>query len=140
MLSVVVDEQARAELATDLDELFREGARRMLAAALEAEVEAYIAAHTELLDEHGHRLVVGNGHAPARTLATRGGPGGGGGHRARSGGHAGHRGRRGRGGPPAGGRPSHRLRHRRAGAVPERDPAPLVSAQPEGGRGAGGGG
>jgi putative transposase len=70
MLSVVVDEQARAELTTDLDELFREGARRMLAAALEAEVHAYLAAHTELVDEHGHRLVVRNGHAPARTLAT----------------------------------------------------------------------
>jgi hypothetical protein len=40
MLSVVVDDQARAELTTDLDELFREGARRMLAVALEAEVEA----------------------------------------------------------------------------------------------------
>ena len=70
MLSVVVDEQARAELATDLDELFREGARRMLAAALEAEVEAYLAAHAELVDERGHRLVVRNGHAPVRTLAT----------------------------------------------------------------------
>jgi putative transposase len=70
MLSVVVDEQARAELTTDLDELFREGARRMLAAALEAEVEAYIAAHAELVDEHGHRLVVRNGRAPARTLTT----------------------------------------------------------------------
>jgi putative transposase len=70
MLSVVVDEQARAELATDLDELFREGARRMLAAALEAEVEAYLAAHAELVDEHGHRLVVRNGHAPARTITT----------------------------------------------------------------------
>jgi putative transposase len=70
MLSVVVDEQARAELTTDLDQLFREGARRMLAVALEAEVEAYIAAHAELVDEHGHRLVVRNGHAPARTLAT----------------------------------------------------------------------
>src|SRR5215207_3700149 len=55
MLSVVVDDQARAELTTDLDELFREGARRMLAAALEAEVEAYLAAHTELVDERGHR-------------------------------------------------------------------------------------
>jgi len=33
----VVDEQARIELATDLDELAREGARRMLAVALEAE-------------------------------------------------------------------------------------------------------
>jgi transposase-like protein len=70
MLSVVVDAQARAELATDLDELFREGARRMLAVALEGEVEAYIAAHAELVDEHGHRLVVRNGHAPARTLTT----------------------------------------------------------------------
>src|SRR4029450_675675 len=70
MLSVVVDEQARAELTTDMDELFREGARRMLAVALEAEAPAYSAPHAELLDEHGHRLVVGNGHAPARTLAT----------------------------------------------------------------------
>jgi transposase-like protein len=70
MLSVVVDDQARAELALDLDELFREGARRMLAVALEAEVEAYIAAYAELVDEHGHRLVVRNGHAPARAIAT----------------------------------------------------------------------
>jgi putative transposase len=70
MLSVVVDDQARAELALDLDELFREGARRMLAVALEGEVKAYIAAHAELVDEHGHRLVVGNGHAPARSITT----------------------------------------------------------------------
>jgi putative transposase len=70
MLSVVVDGQARAELATDLDELFREGARRMLAVALEGEVEAYLAAHAELVDERGHRLVVRNGHAPARTITT----------------------------------------------------------------------
>jgi putative transposase len=70
MLSVVVDDQARAELTLDLDELFREGARRMLAVALEAEVEAYIAGHAELVDEDGHRLVVRNGHAPARTITT----------------------------------------------------------------------
>ena len=42
----------------------------MLAAALEAEVEAYIAAHAELVDAQGHRLVVRNGYASARTLAT----------------------------------------------------------------------
>jgi putative transposase len=36
----------------------------------EAEVEAYIAAHAGLVDERGHRLVVRNGHAPARPLAT----------------------------------------------------------------------
>jgi putative transposase len=73
MLSVVVDEQAWAELVLDLDELVREGARRMLAAALEAEVDAYLAAHAELVDADGHRLVVRNGHAPARQLATAAG-------------------------------------------------------------------
>jgi putative transposase len=70
MLSVVADEQARAELALDLDELLREGARRMLAVALEAEVDAYITACAEARDQRGHRLVRRNGHAPARQLAT----------------------------------------------------------------------
>ena len=69
MLSVVTDEQARPELRLDLDELAREGARRMLAQALEAEVYAYLAAHADRLVEHRRRLVVRNGHAPARTLA-----------------------------------------------------------------------
>jgi hypothetical protein len=40
MLSVVIDAQAHDELRLDLDQLVREGARRMLAAALEAEVDA----------------------------------------------------------------------------------------------------
>ena len=39
MLRVHVDETASAELTTGLDELVAEGARRMLAAALEAEVD-----------------------------------------------------------------------------------------------------
>src|SRR6266511_6326947 len=70
MLSVIADEQARAELALDLDELLREGARRMLAVALEAEVDAYIGAFAETRDERGHRLVRRNRHAPARQVAT----------------------------------------------------------------------
>jgi putative transposase len=70
MLSVIADDAARSELAMSLDELAREGARGMLAAALEAEVDAYIAAHAALVDEHGHRLVRRNGHAPARQIAT----------------------------------------------------------------------
>src|SRR6266545_3290716 len=41
-------EQTRIELTTDLDELVREGARRMLAAALEARAATYIAAHAEV--------------------------------------------------------------------------------------------
>src|ERR671912_2282505 len=70
MWSVVTDEQRRAELACDLDELVREGARRMLAAALEAEVDAYLAAHAAERDEGGRRLVVRNGHAQERQVTT----------------------------------------------------------------------
>jgi transposase-like protein len=45
----------------------------MLAAALEAEVAAYIAAHADQRDEHGRRLVVRNGHAVARQVVTAAG-------------------------------------------------------------------
>ena len=56
-----------------LDELAREGARQMLAAALQAEVAAYIDAHADQLDEHGHRLVVRNGYHEAREVVTAAG-------------------------------------------------------------------
>jgi putative transposase len=70
MLRVVVDESSRAELAAGLDELAREGARRMLAVALEAEVEAYLAALADERDDAGRRLVVRNGHARPRQVTT----------------------------------------------------------------------
>jgi putative transposase len=73
MLSVVADERARSELRLDLDELAREGARRMLAAALEAEVDAYLAEHADQRDGHGRRLVVRNGHARQREVLTAAG-------------------------------------------------------------------
>jgi hypothetical protein len=41
-----------------LDQIVRDGARQMLAAALRAEVAAYIDAHADQLDEHGRRVVV----------------------------------------------------------------------------------
>jgi transposase-like protein len=56
-----------------IDEIVRDGARRMLAAALEAEVAAYIAAHADERDEDGRRLVVRNGHAVARQVLTSAG-------------------------------------------------------------------
>jgi putative transposase len=73
MLSVVADEGARIELHADLDELARQGARQMLAAALEAEVDDYLAAHAGERDEGGRRLVVGNGHARQREVTTAAG-------------------------------------------------------------------
>ena len=56
-----------------LDEIVRDGARRMLAAALEAEVAAYGAAHADQLDEAGRRLVVRNGHPQPREVLTSSG-------------------------------------------------------------------
>jgi putative transposase len=50
-----------AEITQTLDELAREGARRMIAAALEAEVEQYVEALRPLRDENGYALVVRNG-------------------------------------------------------------------------------
>jgi putative transposase len=73
MLSVVADEAARAGLQVDLDELVREGARRMLAAALEAEVDDYLAACAAERDQRGRRLVVRNGHARQREVLTAAG-------------------------------------------------------------------
>ena len=61
MLTVVPDENEANQHTpagvggSMLDELAREGARRMLAAALQAEVAAYIEQHADQVDEHGHR-------------------------------------------------------------------------------------
>ena len=75
MLRVSVDDPAgHAELSSTLDELVAEGARRMLAAALEAEVDGYISSLIHEVDEEGHRLVVHNGHAQPRSLVTGAGP------------------------------------------------------------------
>jgi putative transposase len=74
MLRVVADDDARAELSVDLDEICREGARRMLAAALGAERDAYLAASADERDPEGRRLVVGNGRARPRMVVTGAGP------------------------------------------------------------------
>ena len=58
-----------------LDEVIRDGARQMLAAALQAEVAAYIDAHRDQVDEDGHRLVVRNGYHAEREVTTGGGGG-----------------------------------------------------------------
>ena len=70
MLRVVQDEAARAEFAGVLDEIVRDGARRMLAAALEFEVDSYVTAATGERDDKGHALVTRNGKARARTVVT----------------------------------------------------------------------
>ncbi|MER5665937.1 IS256 family transposase [Streptomyces mirabilis] len=73
MLSVVTDEGS-TESGSLIDEIVREGARRMLAAALEAEVNQYIAELAAETDGAGRRLVVRNGYHQPRTVVTAAGP------------------------------------------------------------------
>ncbi len=56
------------EIAVALDELAREGARRMIAAALRAEADEYVAAFASEVDEEGKRLVVRNGRVRERRV------------------------------------------------------------------------
>ena len=64
--------QFRAEFdeKSPLDEILRRGAQEMLQSAIEAEVDQFIEAHAGKRDEAGRRLVVRNGHVPARELMT----------------------------------------------------------------------
>src|SRR6185295_6471200 len=80
MLTVVSDSAdrdgsgaARSAASSVIDEIVREGARRMLAEALRAEVEAYIAQFADVRDEKGHRLVVRNGCHESRSVTTSAG-------------------------------------------------------------------
>src|SRR5690349_24918834 len=68
------DDPRRGSGSVLIDELVREGARRMLAEALQAEVDDYIARHLHERDERGHRLVVRNGTHQPREVLTSAGP------------------------------------------------------------------
>jgi len=79
MLKVVQDENESNEEAAVaaggslLDEIVRDGARQMLAAALQAEVVAYVEAFADEVDAEGRRLVVRNGYHQPREVSTAAG-------------------------------------------------------------------
>ena len=74
MLKVVHEGSEANETGTSmLDEIVRDGARQMLAAALQAEVAAYIDAHRGEVDADGRRLVVRNGCHAEREVTTAAG-------------------------------------------------------------------
>ncbi|MFI0112354.1 IS256 family transposase [Streptomyces globisporus] len=72
MLTVVNDDGSTRD-GSLIDEVVREGARRILAAALEAEVDAYMAELASERDDQGHRLVVRNGRHQPRKVTTASG-------------------------------------------------------------------
>ncbi len=74
ILRIVPSETVEQDaLRVDLDALVREGARRMLLAALRVEVDEYLAQHADERDELGHALVVRNGVAEPRKVTTAAG-------------------------------------------------------------------
>lgn len=58
----------RKDFELTLDEIAREGARRLLVQALKLEVEDYVNRHVEEVDENGRRLVVRNGVGRTRSV------------------------------------------------------------------------
>jgi Transposase, Mutator family len=59
--------------ASLIDEIVRDGARAMLAQALQAEVADYIERFSDARDENGQRMVVRNGSHEAREVMTAAG-------------------------------------------------------------------
>ena len=98
-----------------LDDLAREGARRMLMAALQVEVAQYVDAYQEARDASGRRLVVRHGQAEARKVTCGAGT---------------------VGGASAAGERQAGRGHGPARAVHQPDPSALHAPVPQGGRGA----
>jgi transposase-like protein len=66
----VVGVEAAREARSAIDQLVFQGARDMLQAALEAEIDAFLESHRSVRDGRGNRGVVRNGHLPERKILT----------------------------------------------------------------------
>lgn len=70
----VLEFRSQFEGRSPLDELVRRGAQQMLQAAINAEVEQFLAEHSDRVDEQGRRQMIRNGHLPTREIFTGAGP------------------------------------------------------------------
>jgi len=66
--------RAQFDERSPLDQIIREGAQRMLQAAIEAEVDEFLISHDARRDEQGNRVVVRNGRRRPRQILTGAGP------------------------------------------------------------------
>jgi hypothetical protein len=71
---ISLQERAKLEAKSYLEQLLSEGARKLLQAAIENEVSEYLQGHRDQRSELGERSVVSNGHVPERDLVTGVGP------------------------------------------------------------------
>jgi putative transposase len=72
--SNIVDFTSRAWAPDALTELLRAGAQRLIASAVDAELESFLAQFAAARTAAGHATVVRNGHHPARPVQTGIGP------------------------------------------------------------------
>ena len=70
----IVDLGRRDGISDGLTDLLREGAQQLIAAAVEAELETFLAQYGSTRTKAGHAAIVRNGHHPARPLQTGIGP------------------------------------------------------------------
>ena len=63
-----------AEFSDPLTEVLREGARALLAQAVEAEVTAFLSGHANTHTDDGRQRLVRHGHRPERAIITGLGP------------------------------------------------------------------
>ena len=73
-IQIKAAEEASEVCQNLLEATLRRGAQRLLAEAIEQEVEDYVQAHEKEHDVHGRRMVVRNGHLPGRKIQTGIGP------------------------------------------------------------------
>lgn len=65
-----IESRVEEESKTALEEILRDGARKLLQEAIENEVREYIERQRDIRDEQGRRLVVRNGRMPQREIIT----------------------------------------------------------------------
>jgi putative transposase len=70
----VVALRQEGEIDDPLSEILRSGARRLIAQAVEAEFDAFVASHAALTLPDGRQRLVRHGHDPVRTIQTGIGP------------------------------------------------------------------
>jgi putative transposase len=62
--------ESQTDFSDALSELVRQGARQIIAQAVEVEVNEFLSQYQSLKDDSGRQMVVRNGYLPARTITT----------------------------------------------------------------------
>jgi len=68
--NAVIFPHPQASAADPLTEVLRQGAKRLLAQAIEAEVQTLLACYADERDDQGRQAVVRNGYLPEREVQT----------------------------------------------------------------------